>query len=71
MPLFRRRNKAGTAEGPVVEANPNIVPPRKEELAATVSKPVDEKRTPTEPIDIVTEDREHFELPSLWKPPTE
>lgn len=24
MPLFRRRNKAGTAEGPVVETNPNI-----------------------------------------------
>ena len=24
MPLFRRRNKAGTAEGPVVESNPNI-----------------------------------------------
>ena len=24
MPLFKRRNKAGTAQGPVVETNPNI-----------------------------------------------
>lgn len=68
MPLFRRRNKAGTAEGPVVETNPSIQQPRKEQPAVAASKPVDEKRTPTEPINIVTDhDREHLELPPLYK----
>ena len=86
MPLFRRRNKAGTAEGPVVESNPNVPQPRKtmstEEMIAesnkryqdamakkaAESKPVDEKRTPTEPITIITEhDRENLKLPSLYK----
>ena len=85
MALFRRRNKAGTAEGPVVETNPNIAPPRKEmstdemiaasnkryqeDMArkAAASKPVDEKRTPTEPINIVTEHDLGLVLPPIKK----